>query len=109
MANADGLEGDERTVQSAEQLGPVVPDEPGQQVGGEEDEPVDVPRPQRLPLPRLVRAAVSVQLRGLYLDHIPSGSPNAVAALDKQKCLFTRLEANSAELTSHGSMSSRAR
>lgn len=56
-------------MQAAERPCPVVPDEPGQQVGGEEDEPVRVPPPQRLPPPRAVRAAVSARLRSSCLDH----------------------------------------
>jgi len=60
---------EEPTMQAAERPGPVVPDEPGQQVGGEEDEPVRVPRTQRLPPPRVVRAAVSARLRSTCLDH----------------------------------------
>jgi len=66
--NSEGKE--EPTMQAAERPGPVVPDEPGQQVGGEEDEPVRVPRPQRLPPPRVVRAAASARLRrSTCLDH----------------------------------------
>lgn len=58
-----GREEEKPTVQAAERPGPVVPDEPGEQVGGEEDEPVRVPRPQRLPPPGLVRAAAAVHAR----------------------------------------------
>lgn len=74
LANADDSEflraEKEPTVQAAEQLGAVVPDEPGQQVGGEEYEPVRVPRPQRPPPPRRLMHAVLVQhYWALNLDH----------------------------------------
>jgi hypothetical protein len=68
-------------VQPAERLGSVVPDEPGQQVGGEEDEAVRVPRPQRLPPPRLERDVLPARLRASRLDRALRPHPEAAPAL----------------------------
>lgn len=87
LANAEDLHGKEPTVQAVEHLGPVVSDEPGQQVGGEEYEPVDVPRPQRLPPLHLIHT-VFVQSCTFYPDHIQA-TPDAVVAADRRS--FSRL------------------
>ena len=79
------------TVQAAERPRPVVPDEPGQQVGGEEDEPVRVPGPQGLPPQGLAPAAAPARLRASCLGH---GHFRPAARSSRRRC--SRAEAWSA-------------
>ena len=83
--------GKKLTVQAAERPRPVVPDEPGQQVGGEEDEPVRVPGPQGLPPQGLAPAAAPARLRASCLGH---GHFRPAARSSRRRC--SRAEAWSA-------------